>query len=94
MAAGHEPAFTSHLAATLMTMAQEGDGVAWLPLTLAEAAIARGLLVRAGSGELDVPVEIRLFRTRENRSAAADGLWQRLHAPARDRTSQPLAARA
>ncbi|MEE7450508.1 LysR family transcriptional regulator [Methylobacterium radiotolerans] len=94
VAAGHEPAFTSHLAATLMTMAQEGDGVAWLPLTLAEAAIARGLLVRAGSGELDVPVEIRLFRTRENRSAAADGLWQRLHAPARDRTSQPLAARA
>ena len=37
VAAGHEPAFTSHLAATLMTMAQGGDGVAWLPATLAEA---------------------------------------------------------
>lgn len=94
VAAGHEPAFTSHLAATLMTMAQGGDGVAWLPATLAEAAIARGLLVRAGSQELDVPVEIRLFRARGSRGGAAEALWQRLHAPGRDRPDQPVATRA
>ncbi|MGT2478646.1 LysR substrate-binding domain-containing protein [Methylobacterium oryzae CBMB20] len=40
-----------------------GDGVAWLPLTLAEEALARGQLVRAGPATLDVPVEIRLFRS-------------------------------
>ena len=28
-----ETVFTSHLAATLMTMAREGHGLAWLPLT-------------------------------------------------------------
>ncbi|WCS23174.1 LysR family transcriptional regulator [Methylobacterium sp. NMS14P] len=94
VAAGHAPAFTSHLAATLMTMAQDGDGVAWLPATLAEAAIARGRLVRAGPEELDVPVEIRLFRVRESRGGAADALWQRLHAPERDRPDQPCATRA
>jgi DNA-binding transcriptional LysR family regulator len=72
------PVFTSHLAATLLTMAREGYGVAWLPLTLAAEAMARGLLVRAGPGALDVPVEIRLFRSPESRNGAADALWQRL----------------
>ncbi|MGU3468925.1 LysR family transcriptional regulator [Methylobacterium sp. C33D] len=94
VAAGYEPAFTSHLAATLMTMAQGGDGVAWLPVTLAEAAIARGQLVRAGPDELDVPVEIRLYRARESRGGAADALWRRVRAPEHDRTVQPFATRA
>ncbi|SEN71373.1 DNA-binding transcriptional regulator, LysR family [Methylobacterium sp. UNC300MFChir4.1] len=93
-AAGHGPAFTSHLAATLMTMAQGGDGVAWLPVTLAEAAIARGQLVRAGPEELDVPVEIRLFRMREGRGGAADALWRRLQAPEGARPDQAFATRA
>jgi DNA-binding transcriptional LysR family regulator len=73
-----EAVFTSHLAATLMTMAREGYGVAWLPLTLAEAALEQGQLVRAGPDSLDVPVEIRLFRAPESRTIAADALWQRL----------------
>ncbi|MBE7204297.1 MAG: LysR family transcriptional regulator, partial [Parafilimonas terrae] len=64
--------------ATLMTMAREGYGVAWLPLTLAEAALGQGQLVRAGPDSLDVPVEIRLFRAPESRTIAADALWQRL----------------
>src|SRR5687767_1353964 len=48
-----ETVFTSHLAATLMTMARQGHGVAWLPLTLAEDDLARADLVRAGAEEFD-----------------------------------------
>ena len=56
-----ETIFTSHLAATLATMAGEGHGLAWLPLTTIHEALGSGRLVRAGSEHLDVPVEIRLY---------------------------------
>jgi DNA-binding transcriptional LysR family regulator len=67
--------FTSHLAATLTTMAREGHGVAWLPQTVAAEDQARGQLVRAGPDACDVPIEIRLFRSPECRNHAADELW-------------------
>ncbi|KQT84551.1 LysR family transcriptional regulator [Methylobacterium sp. Leaf465] len=67
--------FTSHLAATLTTMAREGHGVAWLPQTVAAEDQARGQLVRAGPEPFDVPIEIRLFRSPECRNHAADALW-------------------
>lgn len=73
-------AFTSHLAATLMTMARDGHGVAWLPMTLATEDFTRGRLVRAGSEQFDVPIQIRLFRSLECRNRAADELWDRLSA--------------
>jgi DNA-binding transcriptional LysR family regulator len=73
--AGAETVFTSQLAATLMTMAREGHGVAWLPLTLAEEDLGMGRLVSAGSNAFDVQVEIRLFRSPDCRSRAADQLW-------------------
>lgn len=70
---------TSHLAATLMTMARDGDGVAWLPETLARDDLERGRLVRAGPERFDVPIEIRLFRSMECRNDAADAVWARLN---------------
>ena len=73
-----ETAFTSHLAATLLTMAREGHGVAWLPRTLAEDDLRDGRLVRAGDEDLDVPMEIRLFRAPDCRNKAAGALWARL----------------
>jgi DNA-binding transcriptional LysR family regulator len=72
---GLESAFTSHLAATLMTMAREGHGVAWLPLGLVEEDLTRTRLVRAGPNNSDIPVEIRLFRSPDCRNHAADELW-------------------
>jgi LysR family transcriptional regulator, hypochlorite-specific transcription factor HypT len=75
---GVETVLTSHLAATLMTMAREGHGVAWLPLTLAGNDLEAGKLVRAGSHTFDVPVDIRLFRSPDCRSDAADQLWEQL----------------
>ena len=70
-----ETVFTSHLAATLVTMAREGHGIAWLPLALAEEDLTHTRLVRAGSDEFDIPIEIRLFRASDCRNHAADELW-------------------
>ena len=77
-ASGLEGVFTSHLAATLMTMAREGHGIAWLPLGLVEEDLARTRLVRSGPNSSDIPVEIRLFRSPDCRNHAADELWGRI----------------
>ncbi|GJE59027.1 LysR family transcriptional regulator [Methylobacterium trifolii] len=71
-------ALTSHLAATLMTMARNGHGIAWLPQTIASEDLARRHLVRAGPEQFDIPIEIRLFRSLECRNRAADELWDHL----------------
>ncbi|MCE4223279.1 LysR family transcriptional regulator [Methylobacterium sp. C25] len=73
-----EAGFTSRLAATLLTMAREGHGLAWLPRTLAEEDLARRRLVRAGPTRFDIPIEIRLFRSLDCRNHVADALWGRL----------------
>jgi len=70
-----ETVFTSHLAATLLSMARAGDGVAWLPLTLAEEDIVAGRLVEAGNPEFEIPIEIRLFRPLARQGDAAESVW-------------------
>jgi DNA-binding transcriptional LysR family regulator len=72
---GQAPVFTSHHAATLMSMAREGHGIAWLPQTLVEEDLARARLVRAGPRGADIAIEIRLFRSTDAQSAAAKQLW-------------------
>lgn len=67
--------FTSPLAAALQTMARQGHGVAWLPQSLAADDLAAGRLVSAGSETFSLPVEIRLFRAREQASAVAETFW-------------------
>ena len=86
-ASAMETAFTSHLAATLQSMAREGHGVAWLPQVLVEDDLRDGRLVRAGGAHLDVAMEIRLFRAPDCRNKAADDLWARLQ------TQEPGAVR-
>lgn len=68
--------FTSHLAAALLTMARQGQGVAWLPYTLAAEDVASRRLVDAGNGRFSVSVEIRLFRSRHRQSPAAEVFWR------------------
>ena len=70
-----ETVFTSHHAATLMSMAREGHGVAWLPRTLIEDDLACARLVRAGPEGAAIAVEIRLFRSNDAQSSAANELW-------------------
>ncbi|RXF72967.1 LysR family transcriptional regulator [Hansschlegelia zhihuaiae] len=70
-----EIAFTSHLGATLMSMACAGEGLAWLPMALAEEALADGRLVTAAGDEAAIKVEIRLFRGSGRLGPAAEAFW-------------------
>lgn len=70
-----EVAFTAQLAATLVTMTREGQGAAWLPISLIEDDLRLGRLVRAGPPDFDFPIEIRLYRSPDCRNATADRLW-------------------
>ena len=76
-----EPIFTSHVATVLKTMARNGRGLAWSPLSLAEDDLAHGTLVRAGNESWDMPIEVRLFRPRSRQSRAAEAFWAQLAAP-------------
>ncbi|WP_232631135.1 LysR family transcriptional regulator [Methylobacterium sp. Leaf118] len=89
-AAQTETRFTSHLAATLTTMAREGHGVAWLPHSMVSDDETHGRLVRAGPAQFDIPVEIRLFRSLDHRSPAADALWSHLCAVSRVEDDNPV----
>ena len=70
-----KPVFNSHLATLLVTMAIEGRGVSWSPRSLVADALAAGTLVRAGGEEWDIPMEIRLLRSRSRQSPAAERFW-------------------
>lgn len=75
------PVFTSHLSVVLRTMAGDGRGLAWLPLSLVEADLANGRLLRMGGEDWDIPVEIRLFRPRARQSPAAEAFWSLIARP-------------
>ena len=72
------PVFTSHLAATLRTMALGASGLAWLPQSLIEADLADGRLVAASADLREIPVDIRLLRPAAGGSRAARAFWANL----------------
>lgn len=67
--------FVSHLAAVLKSMSREGRGLAWLPESNIENELSSGALVVAGGEEWFIPVEIRLFRSREPLAPVAEEFW-------------------
>ncbi len=74
-----ETIFTSHVAVLLKTMALDGRGLAWLPLSLVEPDLRPGGgLVRAGDEHWDIPITIRLFRPRARLSPVAERFWGRI----------------
>jgi DNA-binding transcriptional LysR family regulator len=73
---GLEAVFTSPLAAALLTMARQGQGIAWLPASLAAEDLAAGRLLEAGEAGHAVPLEIRLFRPRRRQSPVAEAFWR------------------
>ncbi len=81
-ATGLRPVFSAHLAASLLGMARDGWGIAWLPRTLAMNELADGRLLPAGGTDWDIPVEIRLFRPAARQSPAAEAFWKRTGEPA------------
>jgi DNA-binding transcriptional LysR family regulator len=73
---GIEPTMNSVLASTNLEMAKAGQGVAYLPLTLAENDIQGGHLVRAAGEEMDVPVQVVIYRPRSRMSPHCEAFWQ------------------
>lgn len=76
--AGSEPVFTAHLASVLKTMALDGRGVAWLPLSLIGEELASGRLVAAGGPEWAIELDIRLFRSETAAPPAAENFWRKV----------------
>jgi len=74
------PLLTSHLAAALLPMVRSGEGLAWLPLSLVQAELDAGHLVRALPAGPDIPLEICLFRPVAALGGAAEAFWQVLQA--------------
>ncbi|WP_407049759.1 LysR family transcriptional regulator [Methyloraptor flagellatus] len=74
--------YENSLADGLRTMALSGLGVAWLPLTTTHNDILRSRLVRAGSPDLDIDLEIRIYRPSHKLPSRAENLWTQLDAAA------------
>jgi DNA-binding transcriptional LysR family regulator len=72
------PVFRSHMASVLLTMARDGRGISWAPLSLAEPDLQEGRLARAGDSAWEVPIEIRIFRPRARRSPTVEAFWTML----------------
>jgi DNA-binding transcriptional LysR family regulator len=75
---------TAQLAATLLTMARQGDGIAWLPQTLAHDDIEAGRLVDPGYGRYSIEVEIRLIRPLRRQARTAEAFWNSIAGSADD----------
>ncbi|SOE47881.1 Transcriptional regulator [plant metagenome] len=72
------PVFHSHLAAVLMSMVQEGKGMAWLPRSLAGEDLSRGVLARGLDAAWDIPLDICLVRPALPMSDFAEAFWEKL----------------
>ncbi|MGI2034491.1 LysR substrate-binding domain-containing protein [Rhizobium panacihumi] len=64
----------------LKAMVMSGWGLAWIPESLIKAELADGRLVRAAEPEWDIEVEIRLYRSKENRRPIVRKIWDVLTA--------------
>ena len=65
----------------LKGMAAAGFGLAWIPESLVNTELADGRLVRAADPEWNIEVEIRLYRSRENRRPIVGLVWSMLDKP-------------
>jgi DNA-binding transcriptional LysR family regulator len=71
-----QESFESPLASALRSMAEDRGGVAWVPEMLVRASLASKALVAAGDRTWFIPVEIRVFRTRNTVPKTAEAFWQ------------------
>lgn len=67
---------TSVLAATNLEMAKKGQGVAFLPQSLAARDMDEGRLVRAADATWDVPVDIVICRPRSRMTDHCEAFWR------------------
>ncbi len=70
--------YESDMAELLKVMALAGHGLAWLPESSIVRELAEGKLVRVGSEQWAMTLEIRLFRAIDNKKPVLDALWRGL----------------
>ncbi|CDN48127.1 LysR substrate-binding domain-containing protein [Neorhizobium galegae] len=64
----------------LKGMVMAGWGIAWIPESLVAAELSDGRLVRAAEPQWEIGVEIRLYRSKENRRPIVKRIWDVLAA--------------
>ncbi|TNM61209.1 LysR substrate-binding domain-containing protein [Aliirhizobium smilacinae] len=64
----------------LKGMVMSGWGLAWIPESLVTVELEDGRLMRAADPEWDIEVEIRLYRSKENRRPIVKRIWETLAA--------------
>lgn len=63
---------------SVKAMVKEGFGVGWLPSRLVDDNLKYGKIQRAGDGEWNIPVEVRLYCLDSNPNPNIDRFWQAL----------------
>lgn len=69
--------YENGMSVALKAMAVSGYGVAWLPASLVDDEMKRGVLVRAGETSTDLLIDIRVYRTPQFRNKQAELFWRR-----------------
>jgi len=69
--------FSARLASTLLGMVRQGDGVAWLPESLARDCVESGEIAAAGGADWIVPMSVRLFRVARPQGPAVERFWKK-----------------
>ncbi len=69
--------YENGMSVALKAMAVSGHGVAWIPESLVDDELKRGVLVRAGETNTDLLIEIRVYRTPQFRNKQAELFWRR-----------------
>lgn len=86
-AASLRTVFRSHMATALLSMARDGRGLCWAPLSLASADLESGRLVAAGDARWNVPIEIRIYKPIARRSPSVEGFWSMVKARLKTETA-------
>lgn len=76
--------YETDLAEALKAMLLAGKGIGWAPMNLIAQELADGRLVRAGGAEWEMPFEVRIYHSVDNRNPLATRLWSFLKANHRE----------
>ena len=70
----------SALASSVKAMVMEGFGLGWLPQELCKDELAAGRMQIVGGAAQRHPLEIRLYRDKDNDKPTLDRLWRDMQA--------------
>lgn len=70
--------YENSLAEALKMMALAGRGLAWIPRRSVRDKLRSGHLVRAGTSDWEIPLQIRLYRTQAPSRPIVETIWEHL----------------